>query len=125
MRKQEKTMIRYSEAFKDEVLREVNKGTSISDVKKKYGIAGGGTIQSWIRKRGTFGLLTKTIRVESFNEKNKIKELQEQIRRLKESLADAHLDNDLESAFLEIACEKLGIPVEEFKKKVKSKRDKK
>lgn len=50
-------------------------------------------------------------------EKDRKKEDRKRIRNLEAALADAHIDNCLEHAFLEIACERMGITVEEFKKK--------
>ena len=38
------------------------------------------------------------------------------LRRVKEALADAHVDLALEKAFLEVACEELNQPLEVFKK---------
>ncbi|MDR2052527.1 MAG: hypothetical protein LBP80_03855 [Treponema sp.] len=50
---------------------------------------------------------------------NEIDELQTARRRIRELetvLADAHMDYCLESAFLDIACERLGMSTEELKK---------
>ena len=41
----------------------------------------------------------------------------EDFDRIKEALADAHVDLALEKAFLEVACEELNQPLEVFKKK--------
>ncbi|MDR2176450.1 MAG: hypothetical protein LBP20_00210 [Treponema sp.] len=39
------------------------------------------------------------------------------IRELEAALADAHMDYCLERAFLDIACERLGMSTEELKKR--------
>jgi hypothetical protein len=51
---------------------------------------------------------------------NGIDEMKAAKKRIREpgaALADAHVDYCLESAFLEIACEKLGTSAEELKKR--------
>ena len=42
--------------------------------------------------------------------------LRKELRRVKEALADAHVDLALERAFLEAACEELNEPLDKFKK---------
>src|SRR5437870_1047695 len=87
-----RTLFRYSEAFKEQVIREVEEGLmSHSKIRRKYGIRGYSTIHEWLKKRGKFDLLSKRIRVEKPDEIDRIKELEKQIRQLKEALADSHV----------------------------------
>ena len=51
------------------------------------------------------------------NEMDELKAARNRIRELEAALADAHMDYCLESAFLEIACVRLGTSVEDLKKK--------
>ena len=113
------TTIRYSEAFKLEVIDSLAncKYKSIADAKRAFGITGRGTIERWLVKYGREELLNKTIRIETVKERDEKKELRKRIKDLETALADAHIDNTLESAFLEIACERLGVDIETFKKK--------
>ena len=55
--------------------------------------------------------------MEKPDEKNQIRALKKQIRQLKEALGQTQAEKVLGQAFLEIACEKLGEDVDEFKKK--------
>jgi len=50
----QKKIIRYSEAFKRRVVDEIasDKFSSMSEVRRAYGIAGGATIAYWIKKYG-------------------------------------------------------------------------
>lgn len=114
--------VRYSEAFKMEVVRELESGDlPYIHLERKYGIRGPGTVQEWARKYGN-GTRGKIIRVEKPEEINELKRLKERVRRLETALADAHVDLALERAFGEIACERAGIKdVEAFKKKVDGK----
>ena len=122
MKAQRRIIYRYSEAFKSQVVKEIEDGLStITEVKKKYGIPGGGTVQNWIKRRGKLVLLSKTIRVEKPDEKARIKELERQIRQLKESLADTQVRYLLAESQFEIVCEQQGLNPEEVKKKLEEK----
>jgi len=86
------------------------------DIRRKYGIKGSVTVQKWVRKYGN-GSRGKVIRVERPEEINELKRLKDRVRRLESALADANIDLALERAFTELACERAGLEVEEFKKK--------
>jgi len=85
-------------------------------VRRKYGIAGAATVQKWVRKYGN-GSRGKVIRVEQPNEINELARVRAELRRVKEALADAHVDLALERAYTQLACERAGVNPEEFKKK--------
>jgi transposase len=110
--------IRYSEAFKMEVVREVeSKDLPFMQVQRKYGIAGTGTVGSWVRKYGN-GSRGKVVRVERPEEINELKRLKARVRLLESALADANIDSALERAYTRLACKRAGITdVEGFKKK--------
>ena len=113
-----KPAIRYSEAFKLEVVRELEKDLApVDQVRRKYGV-GSGTIQDWIAKYGN-GTRGKVIRVETPKDINERKRLKERIKRLESLLADANIDLALERQYTRLACKRAGIEdVAEFKKKV-------
>lgn len=114
-------VVRYSLAFKMAVVRELEEqGLLFEHVRRKYGIQGTGTVQRWVRKYGN-GSRGKIIRVERPEEINELARLRAELRRVKEALADAHVDLALERAFTELACERAGVEVEEFKKKAAGK----
>lgn len=113
--------IRYSEAFKLEVVRELERELApVEHVRRKYGI-GVGSIQDWIAKYGN-GTRGKVIRVETPQEIDELKKLRERIKRLESLLADTNLDLALERQYTRLACERAGIEdVAEFKKKAAGK----
>lgn len=112
------TIIRYSEAFKLQVVREYESGKlALSQLRRKYGIGGGSTIRPWIKKYGSFGSIPKIIRVEKPDEKDQILALKEEIKRLKQAIADEVLDRKIAESTLEVICEDRGWDVEEVKKK--------
>lgn len=110
---------RYSEAFKRQVVDEIDRGkfSSPHTAKEAYGIRGNGTVERWIRKYGREDLLPKRIRIETMQEVDRLKEARKRIKELEAALADAHIDNCLEHAFLEIACERMETDLDDFKKK--------
>ncbi len=114
-----KTVIRYSEAFKRQVVDEIARGKFSSPYKAQqaYGIRGQMTVTKWVRKYGREDLLPKHVRIETMEEADHLKEARKRIKELEAALADAHIDQCLEHAFLEIACERMGEAVDGFKKK--------
>jgi transposase-like protein len=110
-------VIRYSNGFKKQAVREVETGESCAQaVQRKYSIRGNGTVMRWVRQLGS-GRYGKVIRVEKAHEANETGQLRSELRRVKEALADTHMELALEQAFLVVACEELDQSVEGFKKK--------
>jgi transposase len=92
MTKHNSSVRRYSLSFKQQVIRELEQsGAGIEWIRKKYGIRGGSTLQTWIRKFGKTQLLNQVIRIETMEEKDRIKHLEDQIKNLKLALADSLL----------------------------------
>lgn len=111
------TVIRYSKAFKLQLVREVELDQMcVTAVQRKYKIKGRGTLMNWVRQFGS-GKHGKIIRVEKAHEVNETRQLRSEMRQVKEALADTHMELALETAFLEVACEQMGQTVEGFKKK--------
>jgi transposase-like protein len=126
MLKDNRTIKRYSESFKLKVLTELEKGKyTKQDLQRVYDL-GSGTIYSWIRKYEKSQLLNKYIRIETMEEKDKIKELEKRIAELQELLVDKDLKLFVNDMYLETISEQLGFKnVEELKKKLESKRSSK
>ena len=110
-------VIRYSKPFKLQLVREVEtgKGTAWA-VQQKYKIKGGTTVMRWVRQFGS-GRFGKVIRVEKADEVNETSQLRSELRKVKEALADTHMELALEKAFLVVACEEMDQSLEAFKKK--------
>lgn len=95
MENQSRSLKRYSVSFQHRVVKEIEEeGISISVIKRRYDIKGSETIQKWIRKFGKTHLLNQIIRIETMEEKDRIKKLEEEIKRLKLALADSVLAKD-------------------------------
>ncbi len=115
------TMVRYSEAFKLQVVSELESGKlgSIAEANRRYGVSGQETVKGWLRKYGKGHLLPRVIRVEKYDEKDRLRELKRENDRLKKALADSHMKAVLYENWLDVACEELGVAdVAGFKKKL-------
>jgi transposase-like protein len=85
-------IVRYSISFKQKVVREIEEeGLHIEQARRRYAITGSATIQNWVRKFGKNHLLKKVVRIETMDEKDRIKHLEQEIRKLKMALADSVL----------------------------------
>ena len=117
-----KAAIRYSEAFKMQVVWEVEQeGLNASEIRRKYGIKGGGTVEGWVRRYGS-GSIGRIIRVQKPEEIDERDQMRRRIRALETALADSNLDLALERQYMRLACERAGIrDVTEFKKKAAGK----
>jgi transposase len=101
---------RYSTAFKQKVVSEIENGKlTISEAKLVYDIRGDGTIQIWMRKFGKTHLLNKVIHIEMKDEPNKIKELEKQKKQLESALAQAHLKIITLESTVKVLEEKTGV----------------
>ena len=88
----QKIVIRYSQAFKQKVVSEIESGKiTVAEARKIYDITGIGTIENWIKKLGKNHLLTKVVRIEMKDEHDKIKQLERHQQQLESALAQAHL----------------------------------
>lgn len=106
MTRESKTVIRYSISFKQKVVREIEEeGLSLSEASRRYGIKGGETIQNWLRKFGKNHLISKIVRVEMKGEKDRLKELEVELKRVKLALADATLKNDVLETIITLASD--------------------
>jgi len=115
----ERTTVRYSEAFKRRVVEEFERGkhSSIERARRAYGIRGSMTVWGWIRKYGREDLLPKRVRIETLKEQDELKVARKRIRELEAAVADAHIDHCLEKAYFHVACERMGVDPDDFKKK--------
>jgi len=113
------TRVRYSEAFKRQVVGGLEQGRwgSLNAVCRVYGIGGTATIAKWVRRYGREDVLPKNVRIETLKERDELAEARKRIRELEAAVADVHIDYCLEKGFLQVACDRLGEDLESFKKK--------
>lgn len=111
--------VRYGEAFKRQVVDEIESGkySGATMAARAYGIKGTGTVPNWIRKYGREDLVPKCISIRTMEEQDETKELKKRVQELEKALADSYMSGLLKESYLEIACERMGTDVETFKKK--------
>jgi len=117
------TFIRYSEAFKRQVVEELERGDllSLSSAREKYGIKGMCTVRGWVKKYGGEHLLPRKVRIEMPDEANEVKKLKRRIRELEKALADTSVKEVINQAYFEIICEDFGVSdPEKYKKKAEA-----
>lgn len=108
--KEQRIFRRYSTAFKQKVVSEIENGKlTISEARLVYDIRGDETIQIWMRKFGKTHLLNKVIHIEMKDEPNKIKELEKQKKQLESALAQAHLKIITLESTVKVLEEKTGV----------------
>lgn len=117
-----KDTIRYSEAFKLQVVADVEAGrfSSCHEARLVHGIRGKDTVARWVRQYGKDHLLGKVVRVQKSDELAELKRLQAEVKRLKGFALDMAMDRELEKAAFDMLCEQQGIDPVAFKKKLAS-----
>lgn len=102
---------RYSESFKRQVVGEYEAGSSIPALNKKYGITGGQTIQNWIKKYAKEGFRHELVRIQTSEEANRVKELEQQVQQLEQALGKVVLEKLKLESILEELEETYGVEV--------------
>ena len=110
-----RTIKRYSESFKIQIVREYESGCKIPELKKKYGITGASTITKWVQKYAPEGLRHRLIRIQTAEEENRIRELETELEELKTALVKVSLEKIALESTLEVLQE-TGVVTEEMKK---------
>lgn len=111
--------VRYGEAFKQEVVEQIQSGKFSGSfaASRAYGIKGSTTVNNWLRLYGRQDLIAKQITITTVQEIDRIKELEQRNRQLEKALATTQMKGLLEESYLQLACERLEVEVDEFKKK--------
>ena len=102
-------VIRYSQAFKQQVVREYEAGASINALRRKYGIGAHQTIQRWVKRYGRHGIRSEKVVIQTVEDQADYREMKEKIKQLEAALAESVLENRMLKATLEVASESLDI----------------
>jgi transposase len=103
------TVKRYSQAFKQQVVREYETGVSASNLTRKYGVGGQATIKRWVKQYGRSGFRHEVVHIQSAADHEHVQAMKERIAALESALAQSTLDNRMLAATLAVASEELGI----------------
>lgn len=96
---------RYSEAFKKQVVSEYENGESSYQLNRKYGITGTTTVTRWVKKYGRKGLRHQLMTIQTVDEQNQLKQLEEENKQLKEMVHHLTVKNIILESALELAEE--------------------
>jgi len=103
------TSYRYSNAFKQQVIGEIESGVlSIAEASKIYEISMV-SLYKWIRGFGKDHLIGKVVMVQKRDEVDKIKQLEAEKRQLEAALAKSNLDKFCLECLIEAAEEAYGV----------------
>ena len=106
------TVNRYSQAFKQKVVSEIENGTlTINQARTTYGIGGAHTVQKWFRRLGKAHLLKEVAHIEMKDEQNKVKGLEKEKRALESALAQAQLKIIVLESTIKVLEEEAGVKV--------------
>lgn len=114
-----RTNTRYSEAFKRQVVSEIEEGSHAGPyaAARAYGIGNGACVRSWLKNYGDPASFPQKVLIMNMKEQDETSALRKRVRDLERALADAHMSGLLSETYLEIACERIGEDLASFKKK--------
>jgi len=108
---QKEMVRRYSQAFKQQVVREYEKGESIYRLMQKYGVRGHKTIANWIKQYGQAGLRNELVVIQTVEDQLELKALKARVTALEAALAAAVVENRLLQATVEVASQAYGVDI--------------
>lgn len=101
--------VRYSTAFKQKVVEEIDRGElTINEARRLYGIGAHHTIQRWLKQFGRENRLPVTVRIQMKDELRKIKQLEERNTLLEKALAESELDRYVLKKTIEVLEQEYG-----------------
>ena len=100
---------RYSQAFRQQVVREYEAGASVNSLRQKYGIGGPGTIKNWIERYGRSGYRSELVVIQTVDDQLEVKAMKQRISELETALAESVLENRMLQTTIEVASQALAI----------------
>lgn len=105
---------RYSQAFKQQVVREYEAGASATSLVQQYGIGTHTTVKKWVKKYGRFGFRTEKVVIQTVEDQVEVKEMKARITALESALAESVLENRLLEATLTVASSELKLDLKKI-----------
>jgi transposase-like protein len=98
---------RYSQAFKQQVVREYEAGASVYSLQQKYGIKAHRTVQRWVGQYGRSGYRSEVVVIQTVEDQLEVKAMKERMAELESALAETVLENRMLKTTLEVASQAL------------------
>ena len=105
------TVKRYSQAFKQKVVREYEAGASIYKLLQKYGIGSHTTVKRWIEKYSHAGYRSEVVYIQTVEDHQEFKDMKERIKELESALAESVLENRMLKATIDVASNTLDVDI--------------
>lgn len=100
---------RYSQAFKQQVVREYEAGASVYSLLQKYGIGGYNTVIRWIKRYGHAGYRAEVVTIQTVQDQMEVKAMKQRMAELEAALAETVLENRMLNLTLEVASQALAM----------------
>jgi len=100
---------RYSQALKQQVVREYEAGASIYRLQQKYGIGAHKTVKRWIEQYGRSGYRSELVHIQTAEDQLEFKAMKSRIAELESALAQSVLENQMLRTTIEVASQSLGL----------------
>lgn len=104
---QKQIVKRYSQAFKMQIVREYEAGSSLYSLRNKYGIGADKTIRNWVKQYGRSGYRSELVVIQTVADQEDVKGMKRRIAELETALAETVLENRMLNATLEVASQAL------------------
>lgn len=104
---QKEPIKRYSQSFKQQVVREYEAGANINSLRQKYGIGGYTTIKRWIKQFSRYGYRSELVIIQTADDQIEVKAMKQRIADLESALAENVLENRMLNTTLEVASQAL------------------
>jgi transposase-like protein len=98
---------RYSQAFKQQVVREYEAGASVYSLLQKYGIGGHNTVKRWVEQYGREGYRSELVVIQRVEDQLEVKAMKQRIAELEAALAESVLENRMLQSTLDVASRAL------------------
>lgn len=100
---------RYSQAFRQQVVREYEDGASIYSLRQKYGIGAHNTIERWVKQYGRSSYRSGVVHIQTVEDQLEFQAMKSRIADLESALAHSVLENRMLTTTIEVASQSLGI----------------
>jgi len=100
---------RYSQAFKQQVVREYEAGASIYSLQQKYGIGAHNTVKRWLKQYGRSGFRAEVVHIQTVEDQVEFRAMKQRIAELESALAHSVLENRMLTTTIEVASQSLGL----------------
>ena len=102
---------KYSQAFKQQVVREYEDGASIYKLLQKYGVGSHATVKRWIKKFSRSAYRSEIVRIQTVEDHLEVKAMKKHIAELETALAESVLENRMLKATIDVASDAFAVDI--------------